>query len=314
MILEKGCKYINLQSSQIVGSLTLSRNDYDVKYLNLTNCYADKGVLEKLISSCQSLQKLSLAHLRLSSNAIKSCNFQHLQTLYLHHFEGLDLEMMSNILSSKTLTELSFRYLDIKSDQIVQYLVENLSSDVEKVSLGKLTRLTDEQLKTLVERCKKIKELELYGCQLLTDDSLKSIVEHSDQIVKLDISYTKIGLGLSWSDEVGAFVKLLVQGANPFLQIQSMPKLKYFNCKHNMYDRSYEEIEDLRKLMPQFRINFGVFGKYIANPNLDPNPKPENGLWEIDVKTIKLFRFCTGAAYRAERKRDNEKFEIIMKS
>ena len=76
MILENGCKYINLQSSQIVGSLKLSRKDYDVKYLNLSNCRADEGVLGKLISSCQSLQKISLAHLSLSSDAMNSCSYE----------------------------------------------------------------------------------------------------------------------------------------------------------------------------------------------------------------------------------------------
>ena len=49
----------------------LSRNDYDVKYLNLDCCTADQGVLEKLISSCKSLQKLSLCNLELNSNAMK---------------------------------------------------------------------------------------------------------------------------------------------------------------------------------------------------------------------------------------------------
>ena len=57
-ILENGCQYINLYCSKIVGDLKLSRNDYDVKYLNISWCKADNGVLEKLISSCPSLQKL----------------------------------------------------------------------------------------------------------------------------------------------------------------------------------------------------------------------------------------------------------------
>ena len=65
-ILENGCKYINLRSAKIVGALKLSRKDYNVKYLNLTNCTADQGVLEKLISSCQCLQKLSLCNLELN--------------------------------------------------------------------------------------------------------------------------------------------------------------------------------------------------------------------------------------------------------
>ena len=64
-ILENGCKYINLRSAKIVGGLKLSRNNYDVKYLNLDWCLADVGVLEKLINSCPSLQKLAMMNLHL---------------------------------------------------------------------------------------------------------------------------------------------------------------------------------------------------------------------------------------------------------
>ena len=249
--------------------MTLSRNDYNIKYLNLSKCNADKGVLETLISSCQGLQKLSLAGLSLRSDAMTSRKHQHLQILHLWDFEGMDLELISNILSCKTLTEISYRNHEIPynsdSDNVVQYLVENLSSDVEKVSLGGLTCLTDKQLKTLVKRCKKMKELELSGCQLITDDSLNSIVEHSE-IVKLDISKTKIGFD------------------NSLLKIQSMPKLKYFNYRvDSRRYPSYEDIENVRKLMPQIKINCGVFGKYIAKPDL--SWKPEDGLWDIEVKT-----------------------------
>ena len=292
MILENGCKYINLQSAKIVGSLTLSRNDYNVKYLNLSYCNADKGVLEKLISSCQGLQKLSLAGLSLRSDAMTSRKHQHLKILHLWDFQGMDLKLISNILSSKTLTEISYRNHEIPynsdSDIVVQYLVENLSSDVEKVSLGGLTCLTDKQLKTLVKRCKKIKELELWGCRLITDDSLNSIVEHSE-IVKLDISKTKIVL--IWNDQLGRFIKPPLQETNPLLKIQSMPKLKHLNCRVDTrgYPSSYEEIENLRKLMPQIIINEGAYGGDLDMADQNEFIKPEDGLWDIFVKRIELF-------------------------
>ena len=112
----------------------------------------------------------------------------------------------------------------------------------------------------------------------------------NSEIVKLDISKTKIGSGLIWSDQFGRFIKLPVQETNPLLKIKYMPKLKYLNCQVDTrgYPSSYEEIENLRKLMPQIRINCGVFGKYIARP--DPTWKPEDELWDIEVKTKKQFR------------------------
>ena len=102
------------------------------------------------------------------------------------------------------------------------------------------------------------------------------------QVFSSSISKTKIGL--IWSEQLGRFIKPPVQETNLILKIRSMPKLKYFNWR----DPSYEEIENLRKRMPQIRINCGVFGKYIARP--DPNFNPEDGLWDIEVKTKKQFR------------------------
>ena len=100
--------YINLESSEIVGLLKLSRNDYNVKYLNLGHCDAGPGVLEKLISSCQLIQKLPLCNLELNSNAVKSLSHQKLQTLDLNAFKGINLHR-TNVLSCKTLTEVIFR-------------------------------------------------------------------------------------------------------------------------------------------------------------------------------------------------------------
>ena len=288
-ILENGCKYINLTYTKIIGDLKLSRKTYNVKYLNLSNCLAEKGVLEKLISSCQSLQKLSLARLSLSSDAMNSCNYEQIQTLDLNSFRGLDLELMKNILSCKTLTEVRFKNHPIQynSDWLVQCFVENVSSDVEKVSLGGMTCLNDKHVKILVKRCKKIKELELFGCRNITEESLTSIVEHSDQMVKLDISKTNIGFALSWDDRFGTLAMLPVQGTNPLLKVKSMPNVKVLNCQHP--GRSYHEIENLRKLMPQIIINQGVYGGNldIANPN--ESIEPDDGLWDIFVKRLELF-------------------------
>jgi hypothetical protein len=257
--------------------------------LNLSNCRADEGVLEKLISSCQSLQKLSLARLSLSSDRMNSCNYEQIQTLDLDSYRGLDLGLMKNILSCKALTDISFRNHPIQynSDWLVEYFVENVSSDVEKVSLGSMACLNDKHVKVLVKRCKKIKELALFGCRNITEDSLTSILEHSDQMVKLDISQTNIGFALSWDDGFGALAMRPVQGTDPLLKIKSMPNLKVLNC--HQPGRSSQEIGNLRKLMPQIMINQEVYDgrRYIAYPN--GSIKPADGLWDVFVKRIELF-------------------------
>ena len=193
------------------------------------------------------------------------------------------------------MTEVIFRcnYLsDDDSDNLFQYLVENLSSDIEKISLGDMAFLTDEHVKTLVKRCKKIKELEFCHCRRITEASLTSIVEHCDQMVKLDVSYTKIDLSRDWNGWNSGPIPLLlpVQGRNSFLKVKSMPKLKVFNCQQ--LERPSQETENLRKLMPHLEINVNqgvVLGGdlHIARPN--ESIEPEDGLWHIFVKSTELF-------------------------
>ena len=271
-ILEDGCKYINLRDAKIVGALKLSRNDYDVKYLNLDCCTADQGVLEKLISSCKSLQKLSLCNLELNSTAVFFPH-QELQTLDLNAFKGLDRELVTNIVSCEKLTVVSFRYVFGLSNNLVQYLVENLLIGIKKVSLGGIDCLTDEHVKILVNRCKKIEELELCGCRNITEESLASIVENCDHMVKLNVSLTNIGLS--------------VQGRHPLLKVKAMPKLKVLN--HQFQKQPSQETEFLRKVMPHLEINQPVFGGDLGIANPNESIKPENGIWEIFIKSIKLF-------------------------
>ena len=170
--------------------------------------------------------------------------------------------------------------------------MENLSSDIEKISLGDMVFLTDEHVKTLVKRCKKIKELEFCHCRRITEASLTSIVEHCDQMVKLDVSYTKIDLSRDWNGWNSGPIPLLlpVQGRNSFLKVKSMPKLKVFNCQQP--ERPSQETENLRKLMPHLEINVNqgvVLGGdlHIARPN--ESIEPEDGLWHIFVKSTELF-------------------------
>ena len=286
-ILENGCKYINLNGAKIVGGLELSRNDYDVKYLNLDDCIADQGVLEKLISSCKSLEKLSLCFLNLNSNVMESLNNQKLQTLDLTLFKGLNLELMTDILRCEKLTDVSFRLNRHLSNDLVQYLVENLPSNIEKLSLSAIG-LTDEHVKTLVKRCKKITDLELSKCRNITEDSLTSIVEHAKQLVKLNVSDANIGISL-------------VQGRNSYLKVKSMPNLKVLLCtqesQYNGPRHTSQETENLRKLMPHLEINkkddnclyYRTPCLNIALPNNWNRQSHDDGLWDIYVKTIELF-------------------------
>ena len=151
---------------------------YKVKYLNLANCQGDDGVLNQLISSCNSVQKLSLKNLhiqrQLGQNVLKNLNPQNLQSLDMTSFSGLDLDCIKYLLKSETLTKISFK--DIKKlgyfEEWIEYVVNNLPQNIEKISLGGLESLRNEHVTTLVKKHKNLSELELHGSPI-EDEALK---------------------------------------------------------------------------------------------------------------------------------------------
>ena len=87
-IINSGCKYLSLFRSILVGdNFRLHPQLSQLKYLDLrlfdrdAICKANYKVIEELLSSCQSLQKLSLAHLTLNFEMIKNLCLQNGSTL-----------------------------------------------------------------------------------------------------------------------------------------------------------------------------------------------------------------------------------------
>ena len=90
-VLNKGCKSLNLSDSSILGNLSLIQNS-QLRELDLSNCrattyYSTSGVLEELVKSCDSLQKLSLIGLKLTPKMVSSVckNSQTLQVLFVDY-------------------------------------------------------------------------------------------------------------------------------------------------------------------------------------------------------------------------------------
>ena len=79
IVIESGCKYLSLYRTEITGSLKLIKAS-DLKYLDLTYCNADQEVIEKILSSCHFLEKLSLHNIVLNSKTVDSI-FMNGQTL-----------------------------------------------------------------------------------------------------------------------------------------------------------------------------------------------------------------------------------------
>ena len=71
IVIENGCKYLSLYRTEITGNLK-SIKASDLKYLDLTYCNADQEVIEKILSSCHFLEKLSLHNIVLNSKTVDS--------------------------------------------------------------------------------------------------------------------------------------------------------------------------------------------------------------------------------------------------
>lgn len=71
IVIESGCKYLSLYRTEITGNLK-SIKASDLKYLDLTYCNADQEVIEKILTSCHFLEKISLHNIVLNSKTVDS--------------------------------------------------------------------------------------------------------------------------------------------------------------------------------------------------------------------------------------------------
>ena len=138
-VLDKGCKNLNLSDSSIWGNLSLIQNS-QLRELDLSNCrattyYSTSGVLEELVKSCDSLQKLSLIGLKFTPKMVSSIckNSQTLQLLNLY-YSNLEEEWYCKII--KTCSQ-------IKQLVIEEHTKMNLSES----GLLRIDKRTEELLK-----------------------------------------------------------------------------------------------------------------------------------------------------------------------
>ena len=287
MVLNNGCKYLNLAHASIHGCLKL-KSLSKLTYLDLTNNrhvvrQYDSGesfrkILliqnnsEELLGSCQSLKKLSMNYLRFSSieqhENMKSIFQENGKSLkVLNITKGWDLEALKLAVNSCIeLKELNLPKKDL-SDDAINFLVNNLTPKIEKVGLSCIGQTSfsvkDEQIKALVERCNGITSLDLEAgrTSAITDDSITSIIKNlQHSLEELDVSFC----------ENLSYTKLL--------ELKLMPKLKVLNCRRR-WNRDVER--NLREQMPHLIAN------YPRSLEIAENNSFITGLWDIKVK-----RFC----------------------
>ena len=262
VVLNNGCKYLTLRSSYIhnnLGTVKLNRPN-QLQYLDLTNTNSSSDeILDELLGSCCSLQKLSVKHFKISLvNRICQQNWKSLKVL---NFEsGLDMETIKLVVKNCVeLKELNVRKTDLSEDAI-DFLVNNLTPKIEKLDLFCMAKANDEQIKTLVERCSKITSLHLRS-STFTDNSITSIIQNLQSLEQLDISGCK---KLSY---------------NKLLELKALPKLRLLNCL-GAGDGGFSLMEThLKKQMPNL-----IYSNHLEFANNNGH----DGIWEIKVNRFQL--------------------------
>ena len=173
-----------------------------------------------------------LCTLRLSSIVciLKNCS----ALKELHFWNGVTMSMLDEMVNG------NLCHLCGIDNEALDYLVNNISTQIEKFSLGFDPYRGEEKIKTLVSRCTKLKELRLMCYTNFRNDSITHIIDHLKPTLEKLVIYDG-GCGENDFD----FRKLY--------ELKSMPKLKNFYFTYNTPDKNV--ISELRYQLPNVSVN-----------------------------------------------------------
>ena len=254
-VIVHNCEFLSLNEAKIVGNLRLE-NKSQLTYLDLSGCTAEsQSVFEELLKSCHSLQTLSFTQ-DINLEVMSQLTAQNGKTLQILNClcgtrSRFQLSSIECILKNcSKLKELHFWngvnlfesdgnlcYLCGINDDAFDYLVINISPEIEKLSFG-YGGFDDQHIKTLVSRCTKLKELRLLAYTNIRNDSITHIIDH----LKLTLEKLLI-------DDAG-------NGENDFrklYELKSMQKLKILDFTYNTNDVNV--ISELRNELPDVSVN-----------------------------------------------------------
>ena len=283
LVIENGCQYLSLRYVKLGTPRETSREPISMKseehlvlekasslrYLDLKYCGSHALISEEILSSCHLLQKLSMASIIITSKIIRSICYQNgctLQTLDLSFCSGLNLESIQKI----TQNCVGMKNVDLFATGLsidsINFLVNNLTPEVEKLALGFLPNLKDEHVKALVARCTKLSVLNLKH-SAISNKSLTYIIENlQHSLEKLNvrfcyrITYTVIMYNITGLKSM------------PKLRSLSYGQIQPFGAKDNM-----------EKFLPLVR-----FGESICVDEREL--LPADGIWDVPAKQLEYFK------------------------
>ena len=217
LVLDLGCKYLSLHDVGLKGDISefQLRKPSKLRCLDLHYCLNNTTIIENILASCLSLEKLDLNYVPLTPNMIKSICSQNSQTLEVLILSARDKMSMSGVYkilgSCAKLRELSL-LCHVPSRDTAIFLENNLHLNIEKLDLYINDR--DEPcvklITNLVSKCQNLKSLRLNECTV-RDETITAIIRHLNQTLEeLELNSR------------ARFEKLL--------ELRSMPNLKVFNC------------------------------------------------------------------------------------
>ena len=219
-LLDKGCKYLNLRSVELTGSLELDKLS-KLKRLNLEECNAKREVFEEMLYSCHSLEQLSFQEVKPDQDfdyhdvrKVILQNSKSLQKINLGAFRWLKATSKLNFFSHcQELTEVRIPgdLFEFHIDQL-DLMIDNFPPSVLKIDLSWCNTLTDFHIEKLARKCNKITEISLWGTYV-TNQSVLNIVKHLKNSLEL--------LDLTNCDNINL--------DNIFEAVGSLPKLKYLH-------------------------------------------------------------------------------------
>ena len=266
---ENGCKYLSLAFASLYGGEN-SKMPLNLKYLEMSQDSDNEPghVHEGLLKNCHSLQKLAMENLVLKTEDFRQIgkNGTTLKVLNLADI-GLLTPYSNRTKTIKNLfkrcvelIELNFSNSWFDESELFTAIAYNLTPKIMKVDLSSNLNLEDRHVMTLVERCKKITELDL-SFTSITNDCVDSIATHlNSSLEKLDVSHTKID-------------------STALLELKSVGTLKVLRCSV----KNIKKRRNLRKNLPQVIINKDEYLSSIATSTSD-TVDYENGFWEIKAK------------------------------
>jgi F-box/leucine-rich repeat protein 14 len=189
-----------------------------------------------------------------------------LQVLDISFCKKMTFEAIQLIISRcLNLTEVDFCEL-----KYTTFICKNLTPNIEKVSFCS-TDVSNEDIKTLVSRCNKIKELDISYTHVVIDAVVDEIILHlSSTLEKLSLSkfpfkFSQFKLGY-------------------------MPKLKYLWTSPEFPMYGMEKMKDIwRKKNPDVVISSALKYEYgLIIPNIAKPMPMEKTIWEIKCEGIQL--------------------------